>query len=153
MPFGTLVPNRRSIFHLFCRSNGERPNIHDLIQNVFRWWFSQHRKAIRLDELYAPSCQRLTRPASFSLSLSLAVLYIRTAFHPVGAPSCFSQTVSDTSTGLRTGKGNLIYCPRTAEHFSLIGPRTFLSRSLSRQVALVSESGCTLFRFQALYRK
>lgn len=69
------MPDRRSILHPFCRSNGERPNIHDLIQNVFRWWFSQHRKAIRRDELYAPSCQRLTRPASPSLFLSPSYIY------------------------------------------------------------------------------
>jgi len=132
-PFSSGFVDRSFIHFAAQTANAHRPNIHDLIQNVFRRWFSQHRKAIRRDELYAPSCQRLTRPAPF------AVLYIRTAFHPVGAPSCFSQTVPDTSTDPRAGRGNLIYCPNRRTFSFSSAQRTFLSRSLSRQVALVSK--------------
>lgn len=143
----------RSFIHFAAQTaNAHGPNIHNLIQNVFRRWFSQHRKAIRRDELYAPSCQRLTRPAPF------AVLYIRTAFHPVGAPPCFSQTVPDISTDPRAGRGNVIYCSlRTAEHFFLIGPENTKNFSFT----VVIETSCSCFQsrcilffcFQALYIK
>ncbi|TGZ50935.1 hypothetical protein DBV15_11020 [Temnothorax longispinosus] len=61
------------------RQTPTEPNIHDLIQNVFRRWFSQHRKAIRRDELYAPSCQRLTRPAPFAVLYIYAPLFTQLA--------------------------------------------------------------------------
>lgn len=139
--------NDRSFIHFAAQTaNAHRPNIHDLIQNVFRRWFSQQRKAIRRDELYAPSCQRLTRPAPF------AVLYVRTAFYPVGAPSCFSQTVPDTSTDSRAGRGNLIYCSRTVEHFFLIGPENFSFTVVIETSCSCFQSSCTFFFcFQALY--
>lgn len=121
--------------------NDERPrteHIHDLIRNMFRRWFSQHRKAILRDELYAPSCQRLTRPAPLC---TYTCLTYAPSFHPVGAPSCFSQTVPDTSTGPFGWKRKLDLLPANrAEHFSFIRnalrAATFLSRSLSNAITL-----------------
>jgi len=100
------------------------PSSHDLIRNIpFRRWFSQYRKAILRDELYAPSCQRLTRPTPYT---PVYMPYIRTAFHPVGAPSCFSQTVSDTSSDPWAWKRKLDLLRPYAEHrrarFSFIWP-------------------------------
>lgn len=145
---------RRSILHPFCRSNGERPrNRHsqpysERVSPVVFTAPEGHstRWAIRA----FLSAANETRPSP--------VLYIRAAFHPVGAPSCFSQTVPDSSTsGLRVRRrGNLIYCPRTAKRFFLIGPENTANFSFTVVIGTSCscfQSGCTLFVcLQALRR-
>lgn len=140
------------MFHPFCRSTGERPPT-ERVETAFgaclRRWFSQYRKTFLGDELYSPSCQRLTRPAPFLPPCSRR-------FSPRSAPRrALAKHCLDTSTRRSfCPRGNLIYCPPVVSilltAWTVLAPLSFvtlcgflkaLRRLLLPSVEKVGESG------------
>lgn len=119
----------RSMFHPFCRLNDERPpteRFETAFRTCLRRWFSQYRKTFRGDELYSPSCQRLTRPAP-------SYPYVRTAFHPGSAPRrALAKHYRTLPPVFPSNEGNLIYCLPTTGHFFVATARTFVVFSSRR---------------------